>query len=70
MLTCLTHTEPNYELWIDLKEIIVMERLVHQKSLLIQATDDRDPVTALVLRNGKTLGVKETPAQIRAMMKD
>ncbi len=67
MLIKLTHPEPNYELWVDSDEIIVMERYTRPVSMLIQM-DERPPVTALVLKSGKTMACKETPAQIHALV--
>lgn len=69
MLIQLTHPEPNYELWIDYDDIVVMERYTRPPSMLITMQDDRPPVTAIVLKSGKTLACKETPGQIIQMMK-
>lgn len=68
MLNKLTHPEQNYEFWVDLKEIVLMERYNHPKSLIITQNSDRPPVTALVMRNGKTVACKETPDEIIALM--
>ena len=65
----LTHPDPNYELWIDPSEIIVMERYNRPKSLILTMQDDRPPVTALVLKSGKTMACMETPSEIRAKLK-
>ena len=67
MLIKLTHPEPNYEFWIDYTEIIVLERYNRPDSLLIKM-DEKPSVTALVLRNGKILSCKETPAQIQGII--
>ena len=65
MLIALTHPEDNYELWIDPNEIVVMERYVRKKSsAILTLADDRPDVTALVLKNGKTMACKETPKEI------
>jgi hypothetical protein len=62
----LTHPEPSYELWLDPTEIIVMERY---KSLILTMQDDRPPVTALVLKSGRTMSCMETPDEIMAIIK-
>lgn len=67
MLIQLTHPEPNYELWVDSDEIIVMERYTKPASIII-SMDERPPVTALVLKCGKTMACKETPAQITELV--
>jgi hypothetical protein len=65
MLISLTHPEDNYELWIDTDEIVVMERYMRKKSTaILTLADDRPDVTALVLKNGKTMACKETPKEI------
>lgn len=64
MLIQLTHPEPNYEFWIDPSEIIVMERYTRPQTMILTMQDDRPVVTALVLKSGKTMACKETPAQI------
>ena len=69
MLIQLTHPEPNYEFWIDDCEIVVMERYTRPASMLITMNDDRPNVTALVLKSGKIMSCKETPAQIFEIMK-
>jgi hypothetical protein len=63
MLIQLTHPEPDYELWIDPEEIIVMERYVAPKSSILRM-ENKAPVTALVLKSGKTMSCKETPDEI------
>jgi hypothetical protein len=69
MLIQLTHPEDNYELWIDPTEIIVMERYMKKKSsTILTLVDDRPDVTAIVLKSGKTMACKETPAEIFAIM--
>jgi hypothetical protein len=68
MLIPLTHPEDNYELWIDTDEIVVMERYMRKKSsAILTLADDRPDVTALVLKNGKTMACKETPSEIFAL---
>jgi hypothetical protein len=69
MMIQLTHPEPNYEFWIDAMEITVMERYTKPNSIIIQANDDRPNVTALVLKSGKIMSCKETPAQIMGIIK-
>ena len=69
MMIQLTHPEPNYEFWIDPAEIVVMERYTKPMSILIQQSDDRPNVTALVLRSGKIMSCKETPSQIMQIVK-
>ncbi len=69
MLIKLTHPEPNFELWIDPAEIIVMERYTRPVSAIITMQDDRPQVTAIVLRSGRTMSCKETPDQILSQMK-
>ena len=69
MLIQLTHPEPNYEFWIESTEIVVMERYVKPQSMIITMNADRPDVTALVLKNGKIMSCKETPAQIFNIMK-
>jgi hypothetical protein len=70
MMIQLTHPEPNYEFWIDAMEITVMERYTKPLSTLITMNDDRPNVTALVLKSGKIMSCKETPAQIMQIVKD
>jgi len=70
MMIQLTHPEPNYEFWIDAMEIVVMERYTKPPSIIIQASDDRPNVTALVMKSGKIMSCKETPAQIMQIVKD
>jgi hypothetical protein len=70
MMIQLTHPEPNYEFWIDVTEIVVMERYTRPASLLITMNDDRPNVTALVLKSGKIMSCKETPAEIAQIVKD
>jgi hypothetical protein len=70
MMIQLTHPEPNYEFWIDAMEITVMERYTRPLSTLITMNDDRPNVTALVLKSGKIMSCKETPAQIMQIVKD
>lgn len=64
----LTHPEPNYEFWLDPSEIVLMERY-NKPSTTILTMDERPSVTALVLKNGKIVSCKETPAQIFEIMK-
>ena len=67
MLIKLTHPEPNYELWVDFDDIVVMERYTRPISTILTMNDDRPPVTAIVLKSGKTMAAKETPDQIFAL---
>jgi len=69
MMIQLTHPEPNYEFWIDAMEITVMERYTRPPSMLITMNDDRPNVTAIVLKNGKIMSCKETPAEIMQIVK-
>ena len=69
MMIQLTHPEPNYEFWIDAMEITVMERYTKPASTLIQMNDDRPNVTALVMKSGKIMSCKETPAEIMQIVK-
>lgn len=64
MLIRLTHPEPNYELWVDPTDIVVMERYTRPVSMILTMNDDRPAVTAIVLKSGKTLACKETPTQV------
>jgi hypothetical protein len=66
-LVSVTHPEEGFELWIDLDEIIVMERYTRKKSSILTLADDRPEVTAIVLKGGKTMACKETPAELIAM---
>lgn len=66
MLIKLTHPEPNYELWIESDEIVVLERYNKAESILIKL-DDTPTVTAIVLRSGRIMSCKETPEQIMSM---
>lgn len=68
MLIKLTHPEPNYELWIESDEIVVLERYNKAESILIKL-DDKPTVTAIVLRSGRIMSCKETPEQIMSMFK-
>lgn len=68
MLTKLTHPEPNYELWVNLDDIVIMERYTHPQSVIITTNTDKPSVTALVMKNGKTMACKETPAEIMSMI--
>jgi len=68
MMIQLTHPEPNYEFWIDSDEIVVMERYTKPVSMLITMNEDRPNVTALVLKSGKVMSCKETPAQIMSIV--
>ena len=69
MMIQLTHPEPNYEFWVDAMEIVVMERYTKPASILITMNDDRPNVTALVLKSGKIMSCKETPAEIMTIVK-
>jgi hypothetical protein len=60
----LSHPDTNYEFWIDPSEIVVMERYTKPVTMLITMNDDRPNLTALVMKNGKIMSCKETPAQI------
>lgn len=51
MLINLTHPEENFELWVDFEDIVTLN-------------SDKPDVTAIVLKSGKTIACKETPAQI------
>jgi hypothetical protein len=66
MLIKLTHPEPNYELWVDFDDIVVMERYNRPTSTILTMNDERPNVTAIVLKSGKTMAAKETPDQIFA----
>lgn len=68
MLVKLTHPEPNYELWIDPSEIVLLERYERPNSIIITQQSDKPSVTAIVLKNGKTIACKETPQQILKMV--
>lgn len=68
MLIPVTHPEDNYELWIDPAEIVVMERYMRKKSAILTLADDRPDVTAIVLKNGKTMACKETPSELMALL--
>ena len=68
MLIKLTHPEPNYELWIESNEIVVLERYNKPETTLIKL-DDKPTVTAIVLSSGRIMSCKETPEQILAMIK-
>ena len=68
MLVQLTHPEPNYEFWIDPSEIIMMERYNRPNSIIITQQGEKPSVTALVMKNGKTVACKETPDQILKLM--
>jgi hypothetical protein len=70
MMIQLTHPEPNYEFWIDVMEITVMERYTKPSTMLITMDADRPNVTALVLKSGKIMSCKETPGQIMQIVKD
>jgi hypothetical protein len=67
MLARVTHPEEGFDLWIDLDEIIVMERYMKKKSAILTLADDRPEVTAIVLKGGKTMACKETPDELMAM---
>ena len=41
MLIKLTHPEPNYELWVDFDDIVVMERYNRPQSMILTMNDDR-----------------------------
>jgi hypothetical protein len=69
MLIQLTHPEPNYDFWVESSEITVMERYTRPASTLLTLQDDRPNVTAIVLRSGKIMSCKETPAQVMQIMK-
>jgi len=69
MMIELTHPEPNYELWVDAMDIVVMERYTKPKSIIITANDERPNVTALVLKSGKIISCMETPSEIMAIVK-
>ena len=60
----LTHPEPNYDLWIDPSEIVLMERYNKPISMLITINEDKPSITACVLKSGKIISCKETPADI------
>jgi hypothetical protein len=65
----LTHPEPNYEFWLDPDEIVVMERYTKPVSTLITMDGDKPNVTAIVMKNGRIMSCKETPAQIMEIVK-
>lgn len=67
MLIKLTHPEPNYDLWIDSDEIIVMERYNKPDTILIKL-DDKPSVTALVLKSGRVMSCIETPSQVLSII--
>lgn len=69
MLTKLTHPLDDHDLWVDLSEIIVMERKHKPKTTLVTLDGDRPEVTGVVLRAGKTFSCKETPDEIIVLMK-
>ena len=69
MLIQLTHPEPNYEFWIESEEIVVMERYTKPATSILQLNSDRPDVTALVLKSGKIMSCKETPARVVEIMK-
>lgn len=69
MLIKLTHPEPNYELWIESNEIVVLERYNKPETTLIKL-DDKPTVTAIVLSSGRIMSCKETPEQILSMIKE
>lgn len=71
MLIPVTHPEDNYELWIDMNEVVVMERYMRKKSsAILTLADDRPDVTAIVLKNGKTMACKETPTELMNLWND
>jgi hypothetical protein len=65
-MTRVRHPDPSMELWIDLNEIILMERYTPPPSMLIQL-NEHVPKTAIVLRNGKVYACMETPEELNAM---
>jgi hypothetical protein len=44
-----------------------MERYTKKKSAILTLADDRPEVTAIVLKGGKTMACKETPAELMAL---
>ena len=66
MIVQLTNPNDEYELWLELDEIIAMERHSKPKSVLIQL-DERPDYTAVVLKCGRNMSCKETPAEIMAL---
>jgi hypothetical protein len=66
-LTKLTH--PNCDVWIDLSEIVAMQRDNKLSSdMLFVPGADEPSLTNIVLRNNRAISVLETPAKIIAMM--
>lgn len=68
MLIELTHPEDNYEFWIDYDEISALERYNKPKTILINPDGNKPSVTAMVMKNGRVMSCKETPAQIFKIM--
>lgn len=67
MLLKLTHPEPNYELYVDSEEIVVMERFNRPDTLILRP-DEKPIQTALVLKSGRIIACKETPAEIAQLI--
>lgn len=63
MLLKLTHPLPDYELWIDVNEILCMERKFKPKTTLV-TLDDTPEQTIIALKGGKHISCIETPQQI------
>jgi hypothetical protein len=69
MLIKLTHPEPNYVLVIDTDEIVMMERYIKPKSVIITANGNDPDKTAIVLKNGRAFACTETPDEILDIIK-
>lgn len=65
MLTKLNH--PHGEVWVNLKEVIHMERENRPNTTLVLA-NEKEYFTLLTLRGGRNVSVVDTPAEIAALV--
>lgn len=64
-LSRLTHfLNPNIELWVDLNEIVYIERHHKIKTSLLTTKDDEPEFTSMVLKNNRIVTCLETPEEI------
>lgn len=57
----LTHPEPDYELWVDMSEVVSIERKNEKSKSVILRVDESPPYTRLTLKSGKQLICLDAP---------
>jgi len=69
MLIKLMHPLDTHDLWVDVNEIVVMERKKKIKSSIIQPDDEVPEITVVVLKMGKTITCLESCEEIMELVK-